>query len=275
MAFFVNDKARVAGLSFVLFCLSLFLTAYSAKHPQVAQIGDRFFAEVLRPVQKLHHGGLSWANSIWDKYFALVDVQEENQRFKARLSTLEAENARLIEIQAENERLKKLLAISGEAKLTYTEATVIGYDPSAWVHAVTIDRGASDGITVGMAVVEGSGVVGQVVSVSAGTSRVLLMIDHASGIDAVLQESRVRGVVDGTGEDKCDLRYINENEEVSVGDKVVTSGMDGVFPKGLAIGVVTTVDRSPNGLFKSVRVTPSVNFSKLEDLLVVSGVKKE
>ena len=159
--------------------------------------------------------------------------------------------------------------MAAENSLSYVEGTVIAYDPSSFVQAVTINRGSSDGIAPGMAVVEGNGIVGQVVAVSLHTARIMLIIDRASSVDALIQSSRVRGIIEGKGRDKSEFVYVGESEEVMIGDKVVTSGLDGVFPKGLIVGVVTAVQKSANGLFKSIEVTPSVKFYRLESLLVV------
>jgi len=122
-----------------------------------------------------------------------------------------------------------------------------------------------------MPVIKGNALVGQVVVVSPNTSRVLLIIDHSSGVDSLIQSSRVRGVVEGLGRDVCELRYVPREEEVAIGDRIITSGVDGVYPKGLMVGLVSDVDKGAGSLFWSVKVKPAVNFSRLETVLIITS----
>ena len=132
-----------------------------------------------------------------------------------------------------------------------------------------INRGSSSGIREGMAVVAADGVVGQTVKVTASTARVLLLTDHASGIAATIQRSRARGVVKGKGEMLCALEFTTREEDVKVGDTVITSGIGGVFLKGVPIGEVTMVKRGEYGIFQTVSIRPAVNLAHLEEVLVV------
>ena len=127
----------------------------------------------------------------------------------------------------------------------------------------------------GSAVIDGAGVVGQVITVSHNTSRVLLAIDRVSGIDALIQDNRARGIVEGNGSSNLEFRFVIDSEEVKIGDKVVTSGLDSVFPKGLILGIVSQSGISSGGMFKVIKVQPAVNFSKLEDVLVLLKSKEE
>lgn len=209
---------------------------------------------------------------MWHDYFALMGVRTENVSLKERLSTLEEQNSKYMELESENSRLRNLLGIVQESNLKGVASRVIGHDPSNWTEVLTIDVGREDGVQAGMPVLDGSGVVGQVVGVGGSSSRVLLLTDHASGIDAIVQGSRTRGVIAGDG-DTCDLAYVLSDEEVKVGDRVITSGMDGAFPKGMLLGVVSDVEQSnkkSDGMFLNITVKPSVNLSKLEDVFVVT-----
>ena len=134
-----------------------------------------------------------------------------------------------------------------------------------------MNRGTSHGIRVGMAVVHPRGVVGQVVAVSPNFSHVLLLTDHSSGVDVMTQDSRARGVVEGIGADHCELRYVSKQTPVRVGDTVLTSGMDGVFPKGLLVGSVSKVAVETGTLLQNIEVKVAVDLDKLEEVLVVSG----
>jgi rod shape-determining protein MreC len=272
MAVSAADRTRIAGISFLLFCLALSLTAYTSKNPQIARAGSSLVLEVIGPIEKFTHVGYRGLIGFWDDYFALIDVKRQNGQLKERLALLEAENSRLLEFESENRRLKGILAVSSEAGLKGIVADVIGYDPSNWVKAVSLNKGSIEGVQIGMPVLEGNGVVGQVISVAQHTSRVLLIVDRSSGVDSILQSTRTRGVVYGLGEDGCELRYALSEEEIKIGERVITSGMDGVYPKGLFIGVVSEAGRPASGLFRIVTISPKVDFLRLETVLIVPGV---
>jgi rod shape-determining protein MreC len=263
-----GNRSRVLASTFLLFCLALFLTAYSAKNPQFVRIGYSVVSELLYPLQSINRGVRDSFLGVWRNYVSLVNLKRENDELQARLSDLEIENSHLIEFRHENRRLRGLLSIVEDGGIKGIAARVIGYDPSNWVQAIIVNRGSKDGVQAGMAVLESEGVVGQVISASFNSSRVLLIADHGSGVDAIIQSSRARGVVEGSGSGMCKLRYVLVGETVKVGDRVITSGMDGIFPKGLLIGKIS--DIRSDGLFQSIDVKPTVMFSKLENVLIVT-----
>ena len=171
----------------------------------------------------------------------------------------------------ENERLRSLLGMQKDLELSGVAANVVGYDPSGWVRSLVINQGASSGVSVGLPVVDSQGVVGQVIAAGRYSGRVLLITDHSSGVDALVQRTRARGVLEGSGESLCELSYVERNSDIISGDTIITSGMDGVYPKGLVLGTVSGVRKSSNGLFLSVEVEPQVRFAKLENVFVVTS----
>ncbi|MEI6208883.1 MAG: rod shape-determining protein MreC [Desulfuromonadales bacterium] len=223
------------------------------------------FAPVLKPAAKVS----GFFENIWDGYFSLVHVRSENVRLLAAIKELGSRIAAGDEAVLQKQRLENLLGMKESIKPATLGATVVGEDVSAWFRTLVIDRGASSGLRVGMAVVAAEGVVGQVVKVAATTSRVLLLTDHASGIAATIQRSRARGVVKGKGEGLCSLEFTTREEDVKVGDLVVTSGIGGVYLKGLPVGEVTMVKRGQYGIFQTVTIRPCVNIAHLEEVLVV------
>lgn len=274
MAIIGTTRGQVAVTSFCLICFSLFLAAFSAKNPGIARIGNSVVSELLGPLQAASHSVDRNVRSIFDSYIFLIKVEDTNKGLTKRVHKLEAENASMKEMESENKRLREILKMTEEKPLSGVTASVIGHDPSGWVAALTLDKGSSSGIAPGMAVVDGHGVVGQVVAVSSGSSKVLLITDHASGVDVLVQGTRTRGVIEGSGSSLCELRYVERNEEIAEGDQVVTSGMDGVFPKGLLVGSVSAVAEPPGSLFLAVEIEPSVDFSHLEEVLVVTSLKE-
>ncbi len=270
-----HSPARTIGYSVALFFAGLLLSSFSSKHPSVANAGHMLVSEIVTPVQDLIGFVERSTQSVWEGYFALVGVRTENEELKGRLAALEAENSRLLEFESENLRLRKLMGLTEELSLEGVAANVIGYDPSTWVKAVTIDRGSDSGIAVGQSVVEGKGVVGHVVKVSRTSSKVLLLSDHASSVDSIVQRTRARGVVEGSGVRLAKMNYVLEREDVKIGDRVITSGFDGIFPKGLFVGVVSDVDPPARRLFRRIEIEPAADFAKLENVFVISKILRE
>ncbi len=272
----MRDTQKVAASTFLFFCISLFLTAYSAKNPGVAKIGFTAIAEVQRPFQTV---GTDTVSSVAGWFATLSDVwtaQEENQTLKTKVQELEAKNIALLEYESENKRLRSIIGALPPENPGGVFADIIGYDVSGWSKAVVVNRGERDGIRQGMPVVFGDAVVGQVVVTAPGSSKVLLLTDSMSGVDAIVQVAsetgaRPRGVVEGTGNQDCILSFVFRDETVAAGERVLTSGMDGVFPKGFLVGTIAdTSKRGARGLFQYVKVRPAVNFARLEQVFIVT-----
>jgi rod shape-determining protein MreC len=143
------------------------------------------------------------------------------------------------------------------------------------VKGIVVNKGSSSGIRVGMAVLHPQGVVGQVVSVSSDAARVLLVSDHSSGVDVLLQDSRARGVLEGAGDQACELKFVTKDADVKQGDIVITSGMDAVYPKGIILGAVSRVAEAQGALFQTIEVVPAVDFSRIEDVLIITEQRSE
>ncbi len=230
---------------------------------------QKIITEVIAPLQK----GVSFIQrgvaGIWRGYICLVEVQSENQALKREIERLRAKNNEYREAAVANIRLRKLLSFKETVPLPLLPAEVIGYDPSAWFKTIVINRGSNDGLQRGMAVVSADGIVGQTISVSMHYAKVLLITDRNSAVDVMAQTSRARGVLKGESGGPCYLDYVGMHEDVKPGDVIISSGLGGIFPKGLAIGRVTTVKRSRQGLFQNIEVAPCIDVSNLEEVLVV------
>ena len=148
-------------------------------------------------------------------------------------------------------------------------AQIIGRDPLPWFGTVIINKGDADGVHKNMAVLSPFGVVGQTIATSAHSARVLLITDHNSGVDAVVQRSRARGIIEGALDGRCVMKYLKRGEDVEVDDRVVTSGLDGIFPKGIIVGTITHVTRGNRGLLQVADVKASVPLDRIEEVLVV------
>jgi rod shape-determining protein MreC len=220
------------------------------------------------PIQSGLNQMINGASDIWGRYLYLIDTAEDNRQLIEENRTLRAVLTESAEVRLENERLRLLLDFKEAQEIATLPAMVVAEDASSWFRTVTIDKGSDQGVTEGLPVVVAEGVVGRVVRSSPRYSRVLLITDASSAVASLLQNNRARGVCRGQGEQLV-FDFVLRQEEVKIGDRVVTSGMGGVFPKGLVLGKVKSVDRQEFGLFQEIEVSPSVDFSHLEEVLVL------
>jgi rod shape-determining protein MreC len=212
------------------------------------------------------------AGGVWGGYFDLFDAQRQNLALREKIDALQSELVRLTELELANQRLHDLLQFRFTLEGEVLGARVIARDPTPWVRTFTVDRGERDGVRRGMAVLSPQGVVGQVAQTSRTASRILLLTDHNSGIDAFVQRSRARGIVQGAHDDaECQMKYLRRDEDVVPGDRVLTSGLDGIFPKGVLIGEVVEVARRHRDLLQVAVVRPSAELDRIEEVLVVDA----
>ncbi len=263
-------RNRILLTAGALLLASLLLVSVSIRSRPYRDPIARALLDGLAPLQEV----ITWlqlgTRQVWSGYVNLVKTQRENQRLMARIAALERDMVRLEELDRSNQRLREILRFRARLDGPVYGARVIARDPLPWFRTLTIDRGERDDIRRGMAVVSPQGVVGQVAEVSQTAARVLLLTDHSSGIDAVIQRSRARGIVQGSDE-VCLMNYLRRDEDVAVGDRVMTSGLDGIFPKGVIIGEVVEVVPRHRGLLQAGVVRPSAQLDRLEEVLVVDA----
>jgi rod shape-determining protein MreC len=206
---------------------------------------------------------------MWTHYFYLVSTEKENDNLKKMLAKAINVDNQCKETSLSNDRFRKLLDFKNASPLQSVSAEVIGKDPSQWYKTLVIDKGVSQGVTKGLSVIVPEGVVGQVIDASDHYAKVLLIIDSNSAVDALVQQTRAHGIIKGDSEGRCLLNYVSRKDIVNIGDAVVSSGLDGVFAKGLLIGKVTDINRNNSGIFQDIEVSPFVDFDKIEEVLVV------
>jgi len=262
-------RIRIFWIWIVFILIALFLVSSNLGKRRSWNPAEQIIVELTAPIQKLIQRSVDATEGLWLNYFALVNVRHENARLLQEIRTLRMENDQYREVAAANKRLKELLQFKETISWPVLAAQVIGRDPSGWFESVIIDKGSNAGLTVNMPVVDARGVVGRLVSVSPGYAKVLLIIDQNSAVDTLVQRSREKGIVKGLSTEFCKLDYLVKTSDVLVGDRVVTSGMGRVFPKGLPVGEVVEVSNIPWELFKEIKVRPMVDFAKLEEVLVV------
>ena len=236
----------------------------SAGVPLLEVVTFGAFAEVQRGA-----AGLTGSvRDAWSGYGNLRHVRAENEELRRKLGELQ------VQFQQERARaerarqLENLLGFKQQLRVDTIAAGVIGASASLDFRGITIDRGTTQAVTANMAVIGPAGLVGRVVTPTAHASKVQLLIDRNAAAGALVERSRAQGIVVGTGVDMLRMDFVPVTADVKAGDTVVTSGVDGIYPKGFVIGTVAQVENG-NGIYKAIRVRPSVEFNRLEEVLVV------
>ncbi len=264
-------KNQVPLSSFCCLLLSIYILTAAARGQLKNEPLSAVLMWILRPLQIASQGTANWVKGFQENYDTLAGFRSENERLRKRIQSLEIEKQRLLEAEATNLRLKQQLDFRSHLTGAAITATIIANSASSWFQSCTIDKGSADGVLKGMAVVTPLGVVGQVVSVTARTAKVLLLTDPNSGIDVLVQRTRSRGIVSGSLENGTVLKYVKRSEDIQAGDRLITSGLDGVFPKGMMVGAVIQVRKQHLGLFQFIEVLPAVQSARVEEVLVVGA----
>ena len=252
-----------------LVLLALFLLSTNFGRKRSWNPAAQLIIEITAPFQNFIKKTVFVTEEIWLKYFELINVRNENERLIKQIKTLKMENDRFRELMKTTSRLQELLQFKENIHRPVLAVQVIGRDPTGWFKSVIINKGKRAGLEVNMPVVNAEGVIGRLVAVSPNYAKVLLIIDQNSAVDSIIQRSRETGIVKGLSSKICKLEYVVKNSDVVSGDMVITSGLGGVFPKGIPVGTVVHVNTAPGELFKDIIVKPKVDFSKLEELLVI------
>lgn len=266
-----SKKAMVAAGAVILIVLNgvVFSFNYIRKTSFTSAASETvlFFVS---PVQGGVTGSIEFCRDLWKNYFDLVDTARQNRELRENLAEAKLEIHECSEIRRENERLRDLLDFKDDSDLPMQAARVVARDPSPWYRSVIIDKGRADGVEKGHPVVVPEGVVGQVTELSSGHAKVLLIIDRNSAVDAMVQRTRARGVVAGLSSGtESRFEFALRKQNVRAGDVIITSGLDGIYPKGLRVGRVSKVMRRNAGIFQEVEIMPYADFHKLEEVLVV------
>ncbi len=252
----------------LLAVVSLTLLTWKVKNRVPVAVFESVVLSITRPLQQTTTWTTRRLRGLWDDYVYLVNVQQENHRLREEIKWLRQENHRYLEAYLQYQRLQRLLNFREQTPLDVVAAEVVGRNANSWTEIIYISRGTRDKVVTGLPVVTHEGLVGQVIHAAPTLSQVMLLTDFRSGVDALVQRTRASGIVSGRGRSTAELKFLPVGADLQSGDRLISSGMGGVFPKGLIIGEVKDIHRN-GGPTQRVEIQPSVDFSHLEEVLVL------
>lgn len=256
-----------AGVLLLIVVVVLSFALLSSSHK--TGFFKKLVMESIVPIENVINTTFSRIGDVWKRYIFLVNLEETNRELVMENEILSQKINDYQEIYLECMRLRMLMELRGETDYPTVAARVVGRKQSSLFETVLINKGSSDGISADLPVQTVYGILGRIIDVSWHVSKVLLLVDYNSNIDAVIQRNRARGILQGCGKEGCKLKYVRRTEDVKVGDIVITSGLAGVFPKGLILGTVESVKKEETGLFQEIRISPAADVTKIEEVLVV------
>jgi rod shape-determining protein MreC len=252
--------------------LQILLLAVQIKRDSQGRLIRVWTVGAVSPFQRAGASGIGGIRGVWNHYFALQNASRENERLRSENDTLKLQINQLQSRAAEADRLARLLNFrQAHQNVPMLGARVIGTSADTASQTVYLDRGERDGIRRNMGVITPDGVVGKVIESYSNTSQVLLLSDKDSGVGAMISESRIQSPVGGVGEPLLSMKYVPNDDEVNLGQHVVTSGMDRIFPRDLPVGTVSQI-KSGNP-FKQIRIRPSANLERLEEVIVLLSLQ--
>ena len=269
-------RFRDAAVCVALLALPFFFLRSNLADPARTNAVDRTILQISAPIQYVATQLAMGVSGIWQEYMYLVEVKRDNDRLREENARLREQNFQLQAAAAENHWLRRLLQLRDQVKGTMLSAQVIGKEISPFFRVIRLrlDRGDRDRVRHGMPVLTADGLVGQVRRTWGRHSDVLLVADKTSAIDIVVQRTGARGMLKGTGSEEhyaCRLEHLSREDDVKVGDLVVTSGLGQRFPASILVGRIAELKKKEYGLYQEATVVPAVNFSRLEEVLIMTS----
>jgi rod shape-determining protein MreC len=225
--------------------------------------------DVAAPVQKVLAMPVNFVRDTWIEYIDLIRVREENAELRSRVATLSEESLQLREALVASGRLQSIALMRDKFETPMLPSELVGVDASPWFRSALLDRGQVHGVRAGMPVISEQGLVGLVRATSSTAARTMLLLDRQSALDGTVQRSRTRGIVRGLGSERLEFEFVARGHDVLEGDILMTSGLGGVYPKGLRIGTVVEVLSPDAQLMQRALISPSVDFGRLEQVFVM------
>jgi len=255
----------------ILIVLCIILASFNLKYQNILPIGKSIILEVVSPLQKAVTFLINPFIKSIKTINKLSDILEENRILTKKVNALLKENIYLKELERENRELRELLGSSYYEQFEIKLAKVIGKTKTDWKHSFFIDKGTNYNIKINMSVISQSGLIGRVITTSRNFSEVKLITDPNSSIAAMVQNSRKTGIVQGIGTNTLKFDLVPKEAEVDIGDIIITSGLGGIFPKGIQIGRVSDIKNLDYELYKTIKILPACNFDNIEEVLIITN----
>ena len=265
-------KYRLFIVIALLILIPLFNLSLSVKNSKDLKWYDRVILLITSPIQQTITFGFESMIGLAHDYVWLVHVNKENKKLVSENNKLVEIVNNMREIEQENQRLRHLLAFKEKYLPSGVSAEVIARDTTSEYQTLRINKGHDVGLKRRMPVITPAGIVGQVINVWEHFSDVLLIMDRNSSVDATIQRSRARGILKGGMSAICEFQYVARTDDVVVGDVLVTSGIEGIFPKGLLVGTVSQIRKKKYGVSQYIEIEPTVNLNKVVEVLVVTNL---
>jgi len=265
----LDIRQRVGWLFTTVTVLHLILISAQVQTRRGVPLLEQAIFGSMAEIQRVAAGGIGEARGFWQNYVNLREIGRENDTLKQRVSQLEVSLQRERALAEQTRVLQQTLDLKTETPFATTAAMVIASGASPDFRTMTLDKGSSQGFATDMAVLAPEGIVGRVILPTPRAAKVQLIIDRNAAVAGLVERTRAQGIAVGTGGDRMRLEYVPGTADLKSGDRVVTSGIDGIYPKGFVIGQIESIERSA-GEFSTVLIRPAVNLSSLEAVLVVT-----
>ena len=265
-----THEGKVAYVLIPLLILHLVLLSVQIEDHSGTLLFNRWILSIEAPFLNISNGAATGVARIWQNYIWLRGVRDQNHQLQQTVQQLSLQNVAFEQLRLENDRLRSLLMLTETLPFQTVAARVIGRTPDYLAKVIYINRGSSDGIRLDDPVISGSGVVGRVAVVARRESQIQLITNGDASSGAMVERTRSPGVLKGSGDALLDLNYIGNTEQVDIGDMIVSSGLDGIYPKGLLLGKVIESQKG-NTVFRSIKVEPGVDLMRLEEVSILIG----
>ncbi len=268
LGFSENSKFKLINTIIVLIFSVYGISQKNFRQDEVSTF-QALMVEVFTPLQEGTTSIKDHVEYVFKHYFYLVETSKRNEELNKRVEELENAIFQYEEVQKENERLKELLKFGEEIPREKVLAQVIGWDSTNEFKVLRINKGKLDGLKIKSPVITINGLVGYVYRLSKNYADILTILDQNNRVDTIVSRTRSHGIIEGTSNYKARLKYVVRTEPVEIGDMTITAGLGNIYPKGIKIGKITSIEKESYGLTQSIEITPSVDFHRLEEVVVL------
>lgn len=262
-------RHREGLLLVVLVISSILIISRQVQDPTGVSYFRRSVIAVAAPFQSGFSSVIGGVRNVWKNYLFLFDTKTENAQLREEVNQLTSEVQKLREELYRAGRLEEFSAYRFETGFSGMAAQVIGESPDPWTRTIVVNRGADEGLRRNLPVVTPDGLVGSVIETSDHSSVVRLIVDRSSRVPVLVSRSRARAILEGESSGTCQLKYLDRTEDVQQGDIVITSGLAGIYPRGIEVGTISQILSKGYGLYQYAKVLPKAPVNRLEDVLII------